>query len=287
MPNLGEHVRRRRVQLALTQEEAAERAGISPTTWRNIELGSTTPRKRSLRAVAEVLETDVETLLRAGPLGFGLRAVIDGAESATDVHSAVEALRAFLLDPADLYVPHDRLAFILVTNGMYRVVAAAGQQVEGLRPEDGPYLPEEPHAWRHEGLGSGLTLVTLEPGDPKHGHVQTRLVEAGFRAAISIDVTVGGRLAGSIALSARDPRAFDGVDLHALAAYGEVSGHALLALAALEQPPDAVVHLATKLAALPAESRETVLELVEQLSLLHARQRTPGEPEETDTSREH
>lgn len=54
--DLGELMRVKRVFLGLTQAEAAQRAGISPTTWRQMELGQGGSRRDlTMSAVEKVL----------------------------------------------------------------------------------------------------------------------------------------------------------------------------------------------------------------------------------------
>jgi DNA-binding XRE family transcriptional regulator len=43
-PTLGEHIRKRRLELRLTQKQAAGRAGVNPWTVLNWEKGHTEPR---------------------------------------------------------------------------------------------------------------------------------------------------------------------------------------------------------------------------------------------------
>lgn len=52
----GEKVQQRRLELGLTQDEAAERGGVSGTTWRNIEKGNgTSYRALTLSGVCRAL----------------------------------------------------------------------------------------------------------------------------------------------------------------------------------------------------------------------------------------
>src|SRR4051794_31933721 len=54
---LGDLVRAHRVRLGLTQEDLAERAGVSPRSIRNIENGRTAlPRASTVRLLATALE---------------------------------------------------------------------------------------------------------------------------------------------------------------------------------------------------------------------------------------
>ncbi|HUG87105.1 MAG TPA: helix-turn-helix transcriptional regulator [Euzebya sp.] len=63
----AEAVRRRRAELQLTQEDAAEKAGVAVTTWRMIEAGRTNSfRALTLVAVARALEWQPDHLLEPG-----------------------------------------------------------------------------------------------------------------------------------------------------------------------------------------------------------------------------
>mgnify|MGYP000948499768 FL=1 len=55
---LGEHVARRRYELCLTQEEAAERLGVSSWTVLNWEKGKTEPHVASILAILRFLGYD-------------------------------------------------------------------------------------------------------------------------------------------------------------------------------------------------------------------------------------
>jgi transcriptional regulator with XRE-family HTH domain len=61
--DIGQRVRDARLQAALTQEEAAKRAGISAVAWGNIENGHSIPRPATARKLAEALGIDAGYLL--------------------------------------------------------------------------------------------------------------------------------------------------------------------------------------------------------------------------------
>ena len=61
---LGRYLRARRLELGLSQADAAELARISETTWRNVERGRHTPRSATLDAIAAALQTDRRALAR-------------------------------------------------------------------------------------------------------------------------------------------------------------------------------------------------------------------------------
>jgi transcriptional regulator with XRE-family HTH domain len=63
---LAENVRRLREEEGLTQEQAAERAGVDPRTWQRIESGETATEMDTIGSVAAALDVDP-------PLLFALR----------------------------------------------------------------------------------------------------------------------------------------------------------------------------------------------------------------------
>lgn len=58
---LGEHIRRRRLELGLTQRQAGERLGVSGWTMANWEKGHTKPTAHAQQAVAALLGFDLGT----------------------------------------------------------------------------------------------------------------------------------------------------------------------------------------------------------------------------------
>ena len=61
--HIGRKLREARVRRLLTQEELAEKAGVSPSTIVNIERNQTAPHFRTIRKLAEALEVDPTSLL--------------------------------------------------------------------------------------------------------------------------------------------------------------------------------------------------------------------------------
>lgn len=55
---LGEHIRKRRLELKLTQKQAAERLGVNPWTVLNWEKGHTEPPIESMPAIIRFLDYD-------------------------------------------------------------------------------------------------------------------------------------------------------------------------------------------------------------------------------------
>ena len=63
MDGLGARLRELRRARALTQEELAEKAGVSPSTIVDIERGKHEPQIRTLRKLAKALETTPDKLV--------------------------------------------------------------------------------------------------------------------------------------------------------------------------------------------------------------------------------
>jgi transcriptional regulator with XRE-family HTH domain len=63
MDGLGARLRELRRARALTQEELAEKAGVSPSTIVDIERGKHEPQIRTLRKLSKALETTPDKLV--------------------------------------------------------------------------------------------------------------------------------------------------------------------------------------------------------------------------------
>jgi transcriptional regulator with XRE-family HTH domain len=62
-PHIGKNLKAARVRRLLTQEELAEKAGVSPSTIVNIERDQTAPHVRTIRKLADALDVDPTSLL--------------------------------------------------------------------------------------------------------------------------------------------------------------------------------------------------------------------------------
>jgi len=60
---VGEKLKETRTRRLLTQEELAERAGVSPSTVVNIERNNAEPQFRTIRKLARALDVDPTSLL--------------------------------------------------------------------------------------------------------------------------------------------------------------------------------------------------------------------------------
>lgn len=61
--HIGKKLREVRIRRLLTQEELAEKAGLSPSTVVNIERDQAEPQFRTIRKLAEALDVDPISLL--------------------------------------------------------------------------------------------------------------------------------------------------------------------------------------------------------------------------------
>ena len=61
--HIGKKLKEARMRRLLTQEELAEKAGVSPSTIVNIERDQTVPHFRTIRKLAHALDVDPTSLL--------------------------------------------------------------------------------------------------------------------------------------------------------------------------------------------------------------------------------
>lgn len=73
---LGANIRKYRTGMGLTQEEAADRCGLSVNYFRQIELGNKTPQLKTFIRIAETLSASADDLLD-GILETGGTAQVD------------------------------------------------------------------------------------------------------------------------------------------------------------------------------------------------------------------
>lgn len=66
LTTIAEHIRTRRKTLGLTQEELAERAGLSTNYVAKLEIGMNAPSLQSLSRLAEALQIDLGALVTLG-----------------------------------------------------------------------------------------------------------------------------------------------------------------------------------------------------------------------------
>ncbi len=64
---LAGHIRTRRKAIGITQEQLAERAGLSPNYIARLEIGSNTPSLSALTAISKALGVQTFELLRVEP----------------------------------------------------------------------------------------------------------------------------------------------------------------------------------------------------------------------------
>ena len=67
MHNIGKNIKHLRLQQKLTQDELAERLFVTRQTISNYETGKSKPDVEMLAKIAEVLETDANTVIYGPP----------------------------------------------------------------------------------------------------------------------------------------------------------------------------------------------------------------------------
>jgi len=66
MATIGARIRAARLAVGLSQEHAAERAGVGYKRWQEIEGGSANPTIRTLDRIASTLGVEIWNILRKG-----------------------------------------------------------------------------------------------------------------------------------------------------------------------------------------------------------------------------
>ncbi len=68
MPNLGETLKKRRLELSLTQADVAEKAGIKRSAYSLYESNKREPSIETLRSISKALKTNLSNLLENGQI---------------------------------------------------------------------------------------------------------------------------------------------------------------------------------------------------------------------------
>lgn len=76
--NIGERIKRYREEKRMTQEEVADRAGVTAVSVSRWERGTRDPTFRDVEKIAAALGVTMEELTREPKRGTGLRKIIDG-----------------------------------------------------------------------------------------------------------------------------------------------------------------------------------------------------------------
>ncbi len=270
---MGRRIRRRRIDLGLTQEEAASRAGISPTTWRNLELGRQGARALTLAAVAAVLDTIPADLHRDGVGVSLLEHVADAVERQPTAAALLDTFHAICNE----LVPQaaiERITFVVRRGDAAESVATSGDESEG--PPIGTRLRIQDDAVLRSVLDEGRSAVIDLTRVPARNPVRAALHAAGMRSELAIPLRSAGRVRGLLLMTSRRDRAFDDVDIGPLEAVSRVAVHVLSSLLMFgrssrteELPADTqeeAVRLAGALARLDEADRRLVADLIDRLS---------------------
>lgn len=76
--NIGERIKRYRIEKRMTQKEVADRAGVTEVSVSRWENGMRDPTFRDVEKIAAALDVTMEELTREPKRGKGLRKIIDG-----------------------------------------------------------------------------------------------------------------------------------------------------------------------------------------------------------------
>ena len=143
---LGDRIKARREELALTRPQLAERLGVAPSTISNYETGVSFPKEEVMLRLFDCLETDPNTLFRdsfragAQVLTRSERQLLEGYRDLSplgreSLQTVLEALRSYQAEIEETRPEHrDRVI------PLYRTPAAAGYAAP-VFGEDFDYLP--------------------------------------------------------------------------------------------------------------------------------------------------
>ena len=143
---LGDRIKARREELALTRPQLAERLGVAPSTISNYETGVSFPKEEVMLRLFDCLETDPNTLFRdsfragAQVLTRSERQLLEGYRDLSplgreSLQAVLEALRSYQAEIEETR-PERRDRVI----PLYRTPAAAGYAAP-VFGEDFDYLP--------------------------------------------------------------------------------------------------------------------------------------------------
>lgn len=271
-PRLSRRIVERRSALSLTQEEAAAQAGISPTTWRNLELGRGRPRELTLARVARAL--DLPSLDRPGPaadltLVRRVADILEEQPTAEAILAAFHALCAELAPQSEV----SRVTYLVRQGDRVESVATHGDRSIGPPLGSSLTMDQEPLLERILTHGHSL-VVGLDDKASEVNAIRRQLHAAGIRSVLGLPLRTRGEIVAMLLLSSRRSAAFESVDLTTLEAAGRVVVHVLSSLlvytttaslgGGVEARTD-VLRLAARLTSLEPTDRALIEAMVERL----------------------
>lgn len=126
--NIGERLKQYRKEKKMTQEEVADRAGVTATSISRWENGERDPTFRDVEKIAAALGVTMEELTREQKRGTGLRKIIDGKLYDTENARILFTFRRKYQDPLN--------PLIFGKN----MVANSWEDAQFLKTERGAYL---------------------------------------------------------------------------------------------------------------------------------------------------
>ena len=159
-----------------------------------------------------------------------------------------EAVDAFIRELRGL-VPFDRMAIVLSEDGAARIIATAGEQADGAMSAGAEFDPE--NSLISDVIARGQTVYRRDMSQPLYVE-EDRLLALGLHSRVAAPLLAGARTIGLLALSRREPDAFQEHEIELTGLLGRLAASAVQNIRAYESERRTVEEL-RRLSALRAD----------------------------------
>jgi signal transduction histidine kinase len=159
-----------------------------------------------------------------------------------------EAVDAFIRELRGL-VPFDRMAIVLSEEGTARIIATAGEEAGDAMSAGAEFNPE--NSLIADVVARGQTIYRRDMSEPLYVE-EDRLVALGLRSRVAAPLLAGARPIGLLALSRREPDAFQEHEIELAGLLGRLAASAVQNIRAYESERHTVDEL-RRLSALRAD----------------------------------
>jgi signal transduction histidine kinase len=159
-----------------------------------------------------------------------------------------EAVNAFIRELRGL-VPFDRMAIVLAEEGTARIIATAGEEAGDAMSAGAEFNPE--NSLIADVVARGQTIYRRDMSEPLYVE-EDRLLALGLRSRVAAPLLAGARPIGLLALSRREPDAFQEHEIELAGLLGRLAASAVQNIRAYESERRTVDEL-RRLSALRAD----------------------------------
>jgi signal transduction histidine kinase len=159
-----------------------------------------------------------------------------------------EAVNAFIRELRGL-VPFDRMAIVLAEEGTARIIATAGEEAGDAMSAGAEFNPE--NSLIADVVARGQTIYRRDMSEPLYLE-EDRLLALGLRSRVAAPLLAGARPIGLLALSRREPDAFQEHEIELAGLLGRLAASAVQNIRAYESERRTVDEL-RRLSALRAD----------------------------------